>query len=546
MRRVLLTSLVLGAAVAFIVLGSGAGKSKTPHYEIQLDNAFGLVSGADFKVAGVRAGKITSFKLDKNNRALVGIQVNVAGFGAFHRDDVHCQSRPQSLIGEYFIDCDPGTQGPLIANGGIIPVEKTESTVAPDLVNNVLRLPYRERLRLLIDELGAAVAGNGEALNEALHRANPALRDTDRVLALLARQRHTITDLTSNADTVLAALAQNKGNVARFVTEAKRTAQASAERRADLQATFHKFPAFLEELKPTMAALGRTADAQRPALANLSAAAPQLTRFFHDLVPFSQASTPAFKALGEALIPGRQAVRAAGPTISLLNQFAKLTPEVGKNLAIILRDLDDPKRAVENDPRATAQTKRNGYSGGKGYTGLQALLQYVFNQSLAVNSFDSNGQHLLRVNAFVDPVCGPYTDTKLLKQNYKKDPVHTLKCLGYLGVHQANIALPGAHLHGQKLICQKIQAGDCNPTPSASPASTPTAAPRTHGSRRAVASPGSSTPPVTPSIGDILNGIIGGNTPGVPVPTVPGTPKLPVQPPAANSGSGLLNYLLAP
>ena len=40
----------------------------------------------------------------------------------------------------------------------------------------------------------------------------------------------------------------------------KTTSELTAERRNDLQATFHKLPAFLTELRPTMVSLGRTAD----------------------------------------------------------------------------------------------------------------------------------------------------------------------------------------------------------------------------------------------------------------------------------------------
>ena len=88
-------------------------------------------------------------------------------------------------------------------------------------------------------------------------------------------------------------------------------------------------------------------------------------------------------------------MRAAAPTVNDLAAFAKPTPELAQNLSIVLRDLDDRGRAVEPDPRSP---------GGKGYTGLEALLQYVFNQTLAINTFGPFG-HVLAVDAFVDPKC---------------------------------------------------------------------------------------------------------------------------------------------
>src|SRR5690349_2837237 len=148
MRRLALGLAVLIAAATVAIVGAGAGQASdaTGTYKIQLDDAFGLVNGADFKVAGVRAGTITSITLNQNTlRASVTVNVTQGGFGAFHAD-AFCQSRPQSLIGEYFIDCQPGHRGPVLKPGSTIPVTHTQSTIPADLLLNVLRLPYRQRM----------------------------------------------------------------------------------------------------------------------------------------------------------------------------------------------------------------------------------------------------------------------------------------------------------------------------------------------------------------------------------------------------------------
>ena len=261
-----------------------------------------------------------------------------------------------------------------------------------------MRLPYRQRLALIINELGAGVAGRSGDLQAALRRAVPALTETDNLLKLLAGDSRTLQRLTVNADTVVTALARNKRQVARFVTEANDTATAAASQHAALQDSLARLPGFLQQLRPAMAKLGQAATANQPVLANLDAASPQLDRLFTDLTPFSRAALPAVRSLGRASATGRKAVQAATPTVNDLAAFAKPTPELAQNLSIVLRDLDDRGRAVEPDPRSP---------GGKGYTGLEALLQYVFNQTLAINTFGPLG-HVLAVDAFVDPKCTPY------------------------------------------------------------------------------------------------------------------------------------------
>ncbi len=513
MKRILTTALVLLVVVGGVVLISASGSSTpTPTYWIQVDNAFDLTTGGDFKVAGVKAGKITKLKVDmKTHKALVGVSVSQPGIPPF-RADASCITRPQSLIGEYFVDCKPGNAPKKLGAGGVVPVKQTLSTIPADTLNDILRLPYRERLRLLLTELGVGVAGRGQDLNDALRRAVPALRQTDQVLGILAGQRTVIRNLTRDANIDLTTLAKNKGQVARFVVTARRTAEASAMRRADIAGTFRRFPGFLEQLKPTMADLGATADAQVPTLNNLRASAGELTRFFNDLKPFSDASRPAFRSLGQTSITGRQSVAAAQPTVALLRGFARSTPEVAKNLRIILRDLDNPARAVERDPRSPR--------GGSGYTGLEALLQYPFDQSLTINPFDQNS-YMLRVALVQKSQCAPYRNAT----SVKNDPSLQKNCASVLGSHQPGINEPDPSTG--------VTAASSAPSARAA-----RSAPTAGKPKSAAAAPAQKTPPAPPpsAFQQRLKGLLGS----------PSAPAAARQVPPGDGSGPLLNYLLSP
>lgn len=433
MRRIVGIGVVvlLAAGAVTYALRRGGQDPNRPKYTLELDNAFGVITGADLKIAGVRAGKITSLSLDqRTKRAIVGFQITATGFGSL-RKDVSCQVLPQSLVGEYYIDCAPGRSPTVLPPGSRIPVSRTSTTVPPDLVGNIQRLPYRERLRLIINELGAAVAGNAQNLNAALRRASPALRETDRVLAILARQNQTLADLTVNADTVVKDLAARRTDVSRFVVSARDAAQASASRDTAISAGFRRLPVFLRELRPTMDQLGRTLDVQGPALQNLSRSANDLGQFLDRIGPFAQANRVALPALGRAAQTGTQAVAAATPTVAQLNRFATGVPELGKNLAIILEHLNSRENAVEKDPRSP---------GGEGYTGLEALLSYVYDQTMSTNTFDEN-VHILKVAPF-DNRCADYYDVK----RYKDNPDAAAECSATLGPNQPGINFPDVSL----------------------------------------------------------------------------------------------------
>ena len=266
----------------------------------------------------------------------------------------------------------------------------------------------------------------------ALRRAVPALTETDNLLNLLANDSHTLQQLTVSSDSVITALANNSTGIERFIDEANRTAVHTANQQNNLRLTLQKLPPFLEQLRPALQKLDAATAANTPVLNNLNAASGELDRLLTDLPPFSKSAIPAIKTLGHASVTGKQAVQAASSTIAHLNEFAKPTPELAQNLAIVLHDLDDRSRAVEKDPRSP---------GGQGYTGLEALLQYVYNQTLAINTFGPFG-HQLAVDAFVDPACTPYATPGTIATNLKTFGPSYRKCYAFLGPNQPGVNEP--------------------------------------------------------------------------------------------------------
>jgi virulence factor Mce-like protein len=527
MKRILgVIAILLGAGVLAVFATAASNGSSGPQYWVELDDAFGLVSGGDLKIAGVRAGTIGAMKIDeRTHRALVQINITKNGFGSI-RTDVSCQSRPESLIGEYFLDCQPGTSPVELKPGSTIPVSHTSSVVAPDLVNDVLRLPYRERLSIIINELGAAVAGNAQNLNDAIRRASPGLQQTDKVLHILGQQNHILADLVTNADTVIGDLADNRAQVTRWVAMADRTSAASAQRKAAIAAGFQRLPGFLEQLRPAMLQLGNVADQQTPALRTLTQAAPNLKTLFDRLGPFATVSRPAFRALGAASATGSKAVIAAGPTVAELTAFSKGTPELGQNLDIILRHLDDPAYAAEPDPRSP---------GGQGYTGLQALLEYVYDQVLSVNIYDSS-VHILKVSPFAGP-CAHYADITQALSATSTGKLND-ECGASLGPHAAGVNFPdttrpagmapfGPIPDNQQNLSRSAKAKARKGHAGATPALTPqTQAPQTN--------------PNVPTLSDVI--------PGAPSMIIPSPPKAVQQATqsAQNQAAGakLLDFLL--
>ena len=407
MKRAGAVVAVVAACVAAVLgLGAAAGADNDARtYEIVLDNAFGLTEGGDFEIAGVRAGKTGEVRLEGQARPLAVVEAEVTEPGlADLREDARCEVRPQSFIGEYFVDCQPGTSPNRLPDGGRVPVDQTSSTVGLDLVNNILRRPYRDRLRLIVGELGAGLAGRPDDLNDVIRRAAPGLRETSETLRVLGRQTKTIESLIVDADRVIGALEARKGDVSRFVREAGQTAETTASRREQLGASFRELPAFLAELNPYMGRLGDLARAQRPVLRDLGAASGDLDTFLTRLRPFATAATPAFESLGDASVIGRRAVRESQEEIQELRRLAADAPGAAKPLRQFLQTIDQRNRAVEPDSRAAATDPPapdpTHISSGGGFTGMEAIWNYFYWQALGTNALDDIG-HVLRLG--IDP-----------------------------------------------------------------------------------------------------------------------------------------------
>ena len=392
MKRMIGIALVVAAATVLAVMGTGAGSGGGDSYLVRaiFDDVAAAVPGEDVRVAGANVGAIKSMDVTPEKKAAVVLEITDPGFTPF-RSDAKCTVRPQSLIGEKFVECDPGsprgTELKKIPEGRpgegeyLLPVERTSSPIDIDLVNDTMRLPFRQRFAILLGELGTGFAGRGRDLNEVIHRANPALRETNKLLEQLASENDTLAKLARDSDEALGPLARDRRHLVGFIEQANKVAEATAERRADIEGQIARLPRFLRELRPTMRDLGALSDEMTPVLTDLGDASPDLARFVMALGPFSRSAQVSLESLGDAADVGGPVLQRIRPLVQDLRRFAADTRPVAKNLADLTRSLD-----------------RTG--------GIERFMDYLFFQMTAVNGFDSLG-HYLRAGLIVN-LCSTY------------------------------------------------------------------------------------------------------------------------------------------
>jgi ABC-type transporter Mla subunit MlaD len=402
MKRAAAIASVLIAASALAVFATGAAAPPPGNYRVRaiFENAFSVIPGEDVKIAGVKVGKVDDLDVTPDQKAAVVLRIDKPGFKDFRRD-AECTIRPQSLIGEKFVECTPtqpradGAKAPpplpRIRRGAgrgqyLLPVSQTSRPVDLDLLANVVRLPERERLSIILNELGTALAGRGPELRRAVRNANPALKETDKVLAILGDQNRVLENLASDSDRIMAPLARDRAKTADFVDKASIVSAAAASRDTQLEQNIRRLPDFLRQLRPTMTRLGSLSDEMTPVLSDLDAVAPDLNRFVLQLGPFSQAADPAIVRLGAASVVGRDALVKARPIVQDLGRFTSQARPLSANLQSLLTSLRDTG-------------------------GIERAMDYIFYQVAAINGFDSVS-HYLRAGLIVN-TCTQYALTNV-------------------------------------------------------------------------------------------------------------------------------------
>lgn len=381
------------AATSAIGQGEDDGNYQLRAY---FDNAGFLVTGLDVRISGAKVGSVQEVDVarigetvredgsEDPGKAVAVLSIEDAGFQDF-RTDASCQIRPQSLLGEKFVECEPtqprapGSEPPPalseIADGEIgegqyfLPLENNGKPVDLDLLNNVTRESEADRFRLILNDLGAGLAARGDDLAEVIRRANPALEETDRVLGILAEQNEGLAQLTADSDQILGALARERESFSGFVRNAAVAGTAAAERRDDIALGFERFPAALDELEQTMVELRRFSVTAEPVATNLEAAAPGLTGATKALGPFSKAGTPALTSLGRAAEAAGPDLQASSPVIRQLRVLGEATTPPARELDKLL---------------TTFRKTR----------GIDYLMSLVLNLGNVFNGFDQYGHYL--------------------------------------------------------------------------------------------------------------------------------------------------------
>jgi len=393
-------ALCTAALVAVSLLAGGCGGSGGG-YTVRaiFDDAANIIPGENVKIEGVKVGTVGPVTPTPQQKAAVVLNIDTPGFQDF-RADASCTIEPEALIGEKFVNCLPtqpraeGTPLPPPLHripGGqegegqyLLPVQNTSSPVDVDLLGDINRLPVRERFTIILNELGAGLAGRGSDLNAIIRRANPALRELDKVVGILASQNKLLAKLAVDSNPALAPIPAVKEKISNFIVAQDTVARATANQRGALKQNLADFPPFLAQLGPAMERFGRLAEQTTPTFTDLKAAAPGINQIFTQLPAFQRSSTTFFTSLGKTAKLSGPALVALQPLLARVKTLGSAAKPFSSSLSELFTSLRDTG-------------------------GLERILDFIFVGAGDTNGYDALG-HFLRAE-LVANLCLKYDVT---------------------------------------------------------------------------------------------------------------------------------------
>ncbi|HSV39139.1 MAG TPA: MlaD family protein [Nocardioidaceae bacterium] len=310
-----------------------------------LVDAGSLEKGNEVRASGVQVGQVKDIEL-VDGQAKVTLEVD-PGVLPLH-DDASLLVKPVNLLGENYVDIDPGTPSAPFMDEAVIPTERTKTEVTLQDVLNTFHAPTAASLAAVVTALGEGLEGNGGEVAAALKALAPAMQNAEELGALLEDQNGVLDSLITKLDPVTGAMAVDNGAVLDSLVGS--TQQMLAAVNADqeaLEQTILELPGTLRSAQATLREFGGVADQATPVLRSIRPITDDLTAVTAELQRFADAADPALASLEPVLrhadvlldqaAPAVAELRNAGP--HLRRTAASARPVADKLVAQHLGDL---------------------------------------------------------------------------------------------------------------------------------------------------------------------------------------------------------------
>ncbi|MCW3014553.1 MAG: virulence factor Mce family protein [Solirubrobacterales bacterium] len=278
--------LAAGSSVAFLGIGGGLPSTGGDAYEVRvvLSNSASLIRGSRITMAGTTVGKVSDIRR-QGFSTIATLRITdqrVVPISASTRVNL----RQRTPVGENYVELRPGGAKAELPSGGTLRASQSDEYVDVDQVLSILSGPTRNRARQLFQNLGGALDGRGQQLNDILGDASTTVQAGSKAFTLLDADRAHVGNVVSSLESIMDAVGERRQTVATLSRQGLRSLQAVASRDTALRQTIAVLPSTLEQVRSTSGKVDDITATASPVVANLA-------RAVHDVRPAVTSLRPA-------------------------------------------------------------------------------------------------------------------------------------------------------------------------------------------------------------------------------------------------------------
>jgi len=313
-----------------------------------------LREGTEVRVRGQRVGQVHDVSFEDGPR----IEVQLPGGFDIYKDAT-ARIRSRSLLGQKYVQIDPGTPGAGALGDGVLGPDRTTTVV--DIVDLVDTFDdeTRKALHTALLAAGNGFAGRGPDLNDLIAASPDLLADLNLTGRTLTAEETQLVAFLATAERLSGRFNGREAELERLIGQMGDTLLAvAADDGRPLAETVKKLPSTLDALTPALSDLGKAAAALGPAVHDLGPSAATLgavsltdsdfraalresVPVLAKVPPVSELSGPALFALTGTFNDARPLAPALGKTFEeAAKQLAILAP-YAPDLDLLLDGLRD-------------------------------------------------------------------------------------------------------------------------------------------------------------------------------------------------------------
>lgn len=381
--------------VAFVLFGSGAGDYTMTARFI---NAGQLVKGNLVETGGAPIGSVEDIKITPNGQAEVKLKIDSRHSPVPLGTQAAIRQFSQSGIANRYVDLSyPAKRDGMLADGGSIGIDRTQTAVDLDELFNTLDAPTRRSLQRFFKGSAAQFRNAGNDANRTFRYLNPALSTSSRLFSEVTRDQPTLERFLVDSSRLVTTLAERRDDLSALIGNLNTTTRSLGNQKSALAESITRLPPFMRRANTTFVNLRSALDDVDPLVDASKPAAAQLQPFLAQARAFASDARPTVRDL-------RVTIRRPGRRNDLID-FVNSVPPLA-NIAVETR-----KRNGKDRPGAFPAAVK-GFKGSapriadaRPYT--QDFLGWLDDFSTTGGGFDAMGAYARANISFAENIGGP-------------------------------------------------------------------------------------------------------------------------------------------